>query len=460
MNSKLNIYHNEMVEELQAVVQIKSVEDYSTASKGKPFGEGPYNVLDYVLNLCERLGMNTTNMDGYVGYAEVGEGEEMIALLTHLDVVPEGELDNWEFPPYSATIKDGMMFGRGVSDNKSPAIASIYALKSLMDSKTEFNKRVRLIFGANEESGFECMKHYVRHGEIPTIGFTPDAMFPIVHGEKGITQLLFKYDLKQLEHVELIDLVGGNAPNNVPDKCVLTVKPNTVTKLVDEVNQFLKDNEYSGKVTVSGDKVVVVIYGQSAHASTPEEGINSIAQMLRLMEECDMNFEFVRAYNKKIGLCYDGFLMNCNFKDEYGILTMNVGLVEVDSNRISFTIDVRYPISLTIEDILEPMKESLNSVGFDIETTINKDPIFYELDNPIIQSLVSAYREVTNDNVNQPMTMGGGTYARAMPNLVAFGGMFPNEQSNAHQPNEFISINRFFEQTEIYIKAIQNLLNL
>jgi len=178
-----------MVEELQGIVRIKSVEDYPTASAARPFGDGPGEVLEYTLALCDRLGMRTTNMDGFVGYAEYGEGEEMIALLAHLDVVPEGDLDQWNYPPYSATLKDGRVYGRGASDNKSPAIASIYSVKARMDEGIEFNKRVRVIFGENEESGFKCMEHYVKHAEIPTMGFTPDAMFPITHGEKGINQL-------------------------------------------------------------------------------------------------------------------------------------------------------------------------------------------------------------------------------------------------------------------------------
>jgi len=423
MNFDIKKYENEMISNLQKLLRIKSVEDFSTATDEMPYGEGPYRCLELVLNLCDKLGMRTENLDGHVGYAEVGDGKEMIACLTHLDVVPEGDLDAWIHPPYDAVIEGGKLYGRGTSDNKSPAIASIYALKAMMDSGIKLNKRIRLIFGTNEESGFGCMAHYVKVAEVPTAGFTPDAVFPIIHGEKGIIQLTLKVDRKDFPY----DVLGGTAANSVPDKCILKGK-------------------YSGEWS-----------GKSAHASTPDEGKNAISKMFIDLKE-KSNDKLVVDYNKLIADTNDGSLMGADDCDDYGRLTMNIGTIQSTDDSIVFGVDIRYPISSQYEEVMRKINIGLEGSVFKIDNIFHKGPIYYELDHPLVQKLLSAYQEVTNDYESEPMTMGGGTYARAMPNLIAFGAHFPQDEPCAHQPNEFIYVKRIVQQAEIYCKAFKKLL--
>ncbi|MBQ6403670.1 MAG: Sapep family Mn(2+)-dependent dipeptidase, partial [Oscillospiraceae bacterium] len=165
----------EEVASLQGLLRIKSVE--ALGENGTVFGQGAADCLAYVLKLGEKMGFAARDVDGYCGYLEYGAGEELVTVLGHLDVVPEGT--GWTYPPYAAEIHDGKIYARGAIDDKGPMVAAMYALKAVKESGVALKRRVRLLFGLNEETGCACMKHYVEKGEeLPAFGFTPDGDFP------------------------------------------------------------------------------------------------------------------------------------------------------------------------------------------------------------------------------------------------------------------------------------------
>lgn len=174
---------DEIINSTKELVKIKSVFK-ETNNSIKPFGEGIYKALDYTLKLGKRLGLKSDNVDGYAGYLEIGEGREMIGVLCHIDVVPEGP--GWDYPPYKAQIHDGKLFGRGTLDDKGPTIASIFALKVIRESGLPVSKRARVIIGIDEETQARGIKYYLKNMEKPLCGFSPDAEFPVIFAEKGI----------------------------------------------------------------------------------------------------------------------------------------------------------------------------------------------------------------------------------------------------------------------------------
>ena len=177
INQQIENYKNEIIKTTQELIQIPSTHSNSD-DPSKPFGENINKSLEYMLNLGNKLGFRTKNIDGYCGYIEFGEGNELIGIIGHLDVVPEG--DNWIFPPFSGTISDNKIFGRGAIDDKGPVVSSLYAMKIVKDNY-KINKRVRLILGLNEERDWQCINYYKEHEELPTIGFSPDADFPCIY---------------------------------------------------------------------------------------------------------------------------------------------------------------------------------------------------------------------------------------------------------------------------------------
>src|SRR6056297_1308902 len=236
-------YQKDTVQTLQKLIKIKSVE--AKAKEGMPFGEGINETLHEFLKTAEQLGLKTKNVDGYAGHVEIGKGDELLALLCHLDVVPEGS--NWKHPPYAAEIHDNKMYGRGTIDDKGPAVASLYALKAIKESEVKLNKRVRLIVGTDEESGWEGLKYYFKKEEQPDFAFSPDAAFPVIHAEKGILIFDLKGEYKIREDAPIIieSIEGGNAPNMVPDYCEALLKIDNTAKFKTKFDEFKNDNDFN-----------------------------------------------------------------------------------------------------------------------------------------------------------------------------------------------------------------------
>src|SRR5699024_3409781 len=174
----------DFMKDLKGVLQIKSVLDEENKTEQAPLGSGVKKALDYMLDLGGKDGFTVKNVDHLAGHVEMGQGDELLGILGHVDVVPEG--DGWDMNPYAAEVKNGNVYARGASDDKGPTIAAYYAMKIVKQLGLPLNKRVRLIIGTDEESDWRCVERYFEKEEMPSMGFVPDADFPIIYAEKGI----------------------------------------------------------------------------------------------------------------------------------------------------------------------------------------------------------------------------------------------------------------------------------
>jgi succinyl-diaminopimelate desuccinylase len=443
-----------MVEDLQALIRIKSVE--GKAEAGMPFGPGPKAALDAALALCDRLGFRTKNLNGYAGFAEFGQGEEVVGILAHLDVVPEG--GGWDFPPYEAHIADGKIFGRGTIDDKGPAVAALYGMKRVMDSGVPLKRRVRMIFGTNEETGWGGIHHYVKEEGGVTLGFTPDGAFPLIHGEKGILDAKFSQTFPQTETaVKLLSLEGGNAVNMVPDAATAILGGEGIEAWIQSIREVLA-NDARFELIEQGMTCSLKRMGKSAHGSTPEAGENAVSHLIDFLVSHGVQDPCLDSYSELIGLGMDGSSFGCKMNDEYGALTFNVGLFHYEKGQASFLVNIRYPISEKVDAVWQAM-QSVASVkkGWSGQQVSHLAPIYREKQDPLVQTLLNVYQEVTGDLEKEPFTIGGGTYARAMDNVVAFGPGLMGSSHLAHQPNEYIEIEELIALAEIYEKAIAQL---
>lgn len=454
-------YENEIIESLQGIIKIKSVEE--APKPGMPFGEGPYKALVYALDLSEKMGFKTKNLDGYAGYAEFGEGEETVGVLVHLDVVPEGK--GWTYPPYGGEIHDGKIYGRGTTDDKGPAIAALYAMKALKESNLPLTRKVRIIFGTNEETGWGCMDYYFKHEEAPTMAFTPDADFPVIYGEKGIISfdLVQKLDSNCCADVRLIDLKGGNASNMVPDYAEAIFELDDTNELENKFNNYMKDKNIPVEIHIEDNRVKISAKGISAHGSTPEKGKNAISYLMQVLGnilegQCEL-CDFISIYNERIAFKHNGEGIGCAFEDDIsGKLTFNPGLIKYEDGKIILTINVRYPIKTSSKEVYDGIRENLKDTKIElIEGKSDTKPLYVPKDNFLVEKLMEVYRKETGDMDSEPITIGGGTYARAMKNAVAFGPVFPGQEELAHQKDEYISIEHLMKITKIYAHALYEL---
>ena len=431
---------------LQKLLQIDSVLDEATISVGAPFGKGIKEALEFFLSLAEKDGFKTFNDEGYAGIIEYGEGDE-VAVLCHLDVVPTG--NNWKYPPFSATIEDGKVYARGAMDDKGPTVAAYYALKMLKDLNVKLNKKIKIILGTDEETGWRGINHYKEKYGLPEVGFAPDADFPLIYGEKGIVHTIVEN--KEADD-DIVYIKGGERFNVVIDYCEAA----TINNHQEAFNKYLEENDLTGEVKEENNLYIYSIKGVSAHAMEPFKGVNAGTHMVNFLSNYSNNGLI------KLGalLHRDHFLNNINLAythEEMGELTCNIGIIDFENGNNKLTLDMRCPTGFSTENFEKTLKEL--EVKYNLVTKIveNKAPHYIEPNDHLVTTLYDAYVKYTGDTINKPHTIGGGTYARAIKKGVAFGMEMPGAVSVVHQPNEYLILNDFYTCIAIYAEAMYKL---
>lgn len=461
LNTYIDNNREEIIRSVQELIAVPSVGGQPIP--GHPFGEGPTKALEHALALGKRLGFKVKNHDGYAGYAQIGEGSETIGILAHLDVVPAG--DGWTYPPFSGEIHNGRIYGRGAIDNKGPAVGAMYAMKAVVEAGLPLNKKVRIIFGTDEETQWRGIKHYLQKEPMPDFGIVPDANYPVIHAEKGILTVAFKKEFLGEEVSSNIEYIrGGNRENMVPDSCVCSFESKGDSdKILTHLNSFKEYAQYDMKAELNSDGKTLIIksIGKSAHGSRPELGKNAIGQMLAFL--CTLGLgdspieDFIMFLNNKIGLDCRGELLGIAGSDEVsGDLTVNLGVVDIDRDSGRAVINIRYPVTFELDQIMEVIYRAAKEHDIDAEIVGHNPPLYVPKDDPLVAQLLDIYEEITGQPAD-PITTGGGTYARALDYAVAFGAQFPGGPDLAHQADEYIDIEELILHTKIYAHAIARL---
>ena len=421
---------------LRRVVAIPSVKGAPLPQA--PFGKETVDALRLMLDLGSEMGFRTKNLDGYAGYIEWGQGEKLIGVLCHLDVVPAAS--GWSHDPFTLRRENGRLIGRGINDDKGPAVATLYAMKKLRDSGFVPTCRIRLILGLDEESGSECMKYYVEHEELPALGFTPDADFPAIFAEKGILHLAIRGPVSTRFRAK-----AGERPNMVPAECAIT---------------DLKEGR------------IVTGIGIPAHASIPDAGVNAIDKAILALgtvvaEDVLLRFYFDAVYKDTAG---EKLLGEC-LEDLSGALTLNAGILNMTEEYSELILDIRYPVTLDGGALIARIKNALLPYEtLELIVKSHQKPLHKEPNDPLIQALVGVYGNYEDEALEklneheyiahrapEPIAIGGGTYARSMPGFCAFGPQFPWEETQAHQADESENEEIMYLLVRLYADALAEL---
>ena len=453
MDAKLNAIiesmHDEMIDTLQKWIRVPSVK--GEAAPGAPFGKEVRSMLDMALADCEQMGFKTQNFDGYIAHADLGEGsdEDALAILAHLDVVPEG--DGWKYPPYGAVIENGRMYGRGTSDDKGPAVAALYAMKAVKDAGIPLRRKVRLILGCDEESGWEDIAHYNKVATMPRMGFSPDASYPIINIEKGICRLELHGVLSN-EGLQVIAFNNGERPNVIPGRASALVAGDAAT--VAQAEAAAKKLDIPAEVQLTDKGVSITVTGISGHAAYPETARNANGEMLLLLRELGVQGDLCLLADK-IGLDYKGEGLEISVSDGIsGYLICNLGIIRADEGGVYATLDIRYPVMTNPDMIIKNVSASLP--GMRVDAMEVKEPHHVPAGSELVQNLLDAYHEVTGYE-RKCLYTGGGTYARSLQEGVAFGASFPQDEDLAHQANEYADIEGLYKNIKIFALAIVKL---
>ena len=449
LNERVLAMKDDLLACLQENLRIPSVE--GEPAEGAPYGVACRDSLDHALKAAEKLGFRTENVDGHVGWAEYGEGEEMIAVLGHLDVVPAG--DGWSFNPWGGEIKDDRIFGRGTMDDKGPSIAALFALAALRDSGMPLKRRIRIIFGCNEETGARDLKYYLANGgEIPVMGFTPDAEYPVINGEKGIINVTYGHSYKQTGELKLLSIQGGTAANVTPAYAFAKIGCNP--ELAKRIAQLYAP---SMKFSLRDYGVKVEAFGVSAHGSTPWQGENAIGRLVQALDNLPFEGEvqqFIHFLATKLGMETSGKSAGIYLHDDVsGELTLNWGTLNADEEKLSMIINYRFPVTKEYEDCAPALDALFAEAGFIKEKEAFKNKLYMSADCDLVKILLKVYKDHTGID-GKPVCIGGGTYAKSLPNILAFGPIFPGDEVREHKPDEFIEIPKLMKNAQIIASAM------
>lgn len=444
-----------IIQDLKIMIKIPSkLKGYDNPEY--PFGKNIDDALNTFLDLGKKMGFKTKNIDKYCGYIEFGEGKELVGIIGHLDVVPEGE--GWTYPPFDLTIDEDKIYGRGTIDDKGPMIAALYAMKAVSE-KIKINKRVRLIIGLNEESQWRCINYYKEHEESPTIGFSPDADFPCIYAEKALLTAATECAYIKNSKIEIEEFdCKNNRENVVPKYCSVKIKVDS--EYEDDIKKILlskMENDIS--FTKVNNEFYIQCHGIQAHAAHPELGINAVSKMIMLLNEIFNRFGIeertIKTLASKIQNEYNGSSLGIKYEDkELGDLTLNLASIELKDSNIKTVMNLRIPGSIELKKIKMTMENELNTLN--VKFNSEKPALYIPKENELVQKLCNIYNTYTGKN-EEPLAIGGATFARAFDNCVSFGAMMPGEPDMCHQVDEYISIKNLIDSCNMYALAIYEL---
>ena len=434
-----------MIENLGKLVAVPSVSEDIKATK---------HALSVTLNIAEELGLSARSvLDGTVGIIEVGneaeEDAETIGILTHVDVVPPGDLSKWNTEPYQMVCKENTLYGRGVLDDKGPVLSCLYAMKYLKDlaeTGTPLHKKVQMIIGTQEEVIWTDMEAYVKEFPLPDYGFTPDGEFPICNVEKGDGYFIYHFPTNATEkgclnYIKSID--AGLAENAIPDKCIVTV-------------------------VQDGIEETLTFEGKAAHSSTPEQGDNAILHACRHLTSADFDgftgsaaleaakliaARFDDVDCSQIGLKSEDQYLNGEFIHKN--IVMPTMLTTTDEE-VTLMVNIRSAYGVSDEAVLDAFAQACDGFDCTLEIKEYQAPIYLSRDSKFLQTLTAAYEK--HSGLEGGFTIEyGGTYAKAIPNVVNWGPVFPGKFYSGHEANESMTIEDFLTSTKIYAEALEQL---
>lgn len=405
------------------------------------------DALEFVLSLARSFGFTASSvLGGQAGVVEIGEGDETLGILSHLDVVGPGDMDQWRSKPFEPVVREGKIFGRGTLDDKGPLIACLYAMKAVCELGLPLKKKVQLIVGTQEEVEWTDMKAYVEEFPLPDYGFTPDGEFPVCNIEKGAMDIVLSFPIDPPDMIAeggkyLTGLDAGTASNVVPGVCTAEISE-------------CRDG--------AAKRTALKVQGKAVHSCQPEKGDNAIFKMTELLGTMELSENRIYAllkmineklsdiYGKELGLYSDSEYYRGEFVHRN---VFSPTMLKIDNGVAKITINVRFPYGADENRILKVFQEIAEAYGGSSRLEDYLPAVYVGKDKPFVSAFADAYEEVSGRK-NEFVLAYGGSYAKAMPNIVSWGPIFPEEEDTCHEENEYISIDSLIDNAKIFSAAI------
>ena len=445
---KILNYWDDIINDCKNLIAIPSVA--SEPDGIYPYGKNCANAVDFVMDLAEKYSLKAKNIDYYACHAEIGQGDENAVVMAHIDVVPEGE--GWTGEPFKMDIRDGNIYGRGIADDKGPAIVALHCLRALRDEGVIGKRKLRVVLGSGEEVGMRDMEYYFAKEQTPTIGFTPDSAYGLCNCEKG--HITFTVSCPNNSKI-LRNFTAGTVVNAVPYKATATVicSDDEYINLQNFANKSEGEFEFINK----NGELEIFSKGSAAHASLPELGKNAASYLIDLLYNVFGNKigTALLFAQEKVGLTYDGSLFQMKCSDEIsGDLTLNLGIVKISENNSELAIDIRFPKDKKSEDFTKLIDNAVIDYNFSLDKISCSEALYVPADSSLVKMLSESYENATGEKCDV-FSMGGGTYAKAMAGKgVSFGPSFADDETRIHDFDEKINLENFKIHAQICLEAM------
>ncbi len=457
VNAWIDAQKDDIVKDTVRLIQKYSPREEAT--EDKPFGEATYQALLQWAEICKEHGFAPQIMDNCIGVADLGCGEPQIGILCHLDVVPIGP--GWTMAPTEGIVKDGKIFGRGAIDDKGPAVSVLYAMKAIREAGITLKNPVRFIVGTDEECGSADIPHYKKYAKMPPMLFTPDGGYPVINSEKGMFRAVFERAYTEnKDGVHIVFAKGGATVNAVPG--LAECKIAGMDKAALEEKFFTLPGGVTASAQEACDGVAITFKGNSAHASTPNEGDNAVTAMLSYLSNLPIAGEEKEAVE---GLCKafphgeaNGASVNLRIEDQKsGMLTLAFSVFSMENGKVQGKCDIRFPVSTNGEIVGSTLSAALCQVGYTLVQGNASEPHETPEEGAFVQTLLRTYHDVTGEEA-YCVAIGGGTYVHHEEGGVAFGPEVPGaEDHHMHGPDEFVYIDELLFNAKMFAQAIINL---
>ncbi len=454
-------YQDDLIADLKNLVAIPSVRDVANATTTQPLGSGPAEALNAMLALAKRDGFTTKNIENVAGRIEFGTGETTLGILGHMDVVPAG--DGWQSDPFKAEIRDERIYGRGTADDKGPSLAAYYALRLLKDQGFTPKQQIHFIVGTDEESNWYGMERYQANEPMPDYGFSPDAEFPIINGEKGISTLTLTFNATKAtaSQVQLVEFAAGLRVNMVPASADAILAGALPADWQQQFTEYAQAHHLTASVFETADGWRLHLIGVGAHALEPDAGVNAathLATVIAPWVDDPSGHQYLTTIAEYLHQDSRGHKLNIAYTDAVmGELTTSADLFTYQpAGEQSIAINVRYPQGTDLTTIQHQMQDTLGAVAEVTVSDAGHTPHYVAGDTPLVQTLLQVYQDHTG-HAGQEQVIGGGTYGRILSNGVAFGAMMPGRENVMHQANEYMPLPDLMAAVAIYADAIYRL---
>lgn len=447
-----------LVEDLRRLVEIDSVR--TAAVPGMPFGPGGAAVLAEAGKILGEHGYAVTNYDNYALEADLGDAPSLM-LLAHLDVVAAG--DGWTRPPFRLTREGDLLFGRGTTDDKGPALACLLAMDACRSVLGAPKTGVRLVLGSGEETGSEDMEHYFARRPQLAYTLSPDADYPLINIEKGRFAPYFTKKTDNAGDAALVSFTGGATQNIVPSKAAAVLRGVSVGTVLAAAKAVTEKTGVSFTAEEADGLVSVAAAGQSAHAAAPAKGKNAQIALLLLLRALPLTPNGTTAAVDALLRLFpygetDGTAAGVKMADaESGALTLNFGVLSFDGECFTGGADLRCPVCATQAAVGGALRDRLAEAGFSYVGDPALRPAHcVPADSPLIRTLLRVYEDHTGEP-GRCLAIGGGTYVHDIEGGVAFGVEFPGRDYRIHGADEYADLNELLLTAGMYADVIREL---